>query len=400
MAALAGACLAAAGLAACGTPASGARSTTSTTSTTSTSTVTTTTPPTTTSTTTTTTLPPTTTTTLPPSFAVGVVDQTFVNPAGVAVDYATGGTMPRTLLTEIRYPTLTTAPGTDEVAGATPARSYGPFPLVVFAHGYDVVPDNYETLLDAWVRAGFVVLAPLFPDENSREVQALGGPYSRPGSEAEQDLYEEPSDLSFLVDTVVKLAGHASAGPTSVLDGLVDPNELVLAGQSDGAEAVAALEFDSAYSADFAAMAVHPRVVAVLSGAELGPSYDYRAPPAPPLLLVVQSATDQCNVPQASTALYDALPYPASAAKWFLELDDSTHLGPYDSDSGAGQVVQATTTHLFELGLGLHGPPAGAIVADVHLSGQAALTTGAAAPAIQPLPVLAEACSPPVASAG
>lgn len=300
-----------------------------------------------------------------------------MNPHGVAVDYATGGTMPRTLLTEIRYPAVA-----GSGAGVPPARADGPFPLIVFAHGYAVTPDDYDTLLDAWVQAGFVVVAPLFPDENGREVAALGGADSLAGSRAENDLYDEPSDLAYLVNEVALQTTRPVAGGGSVLYHLVDPSRLVLAGQSDGAEAVAALVYDSAYAGDFDSMADKPRAVGVLSGAELGPAADYRVPAPAPELVVAQSATDECNFPQLSTQLYDGLG--EGAGKWFLELVSSTHLGPYSTDSVAGRLVQATTAKLFELVVGRRAPDPAGIVEGVLHSGVARLTAGPRAPAIAP----------------
>lgn len=375
--ATAGLLLAGASLAACSSPAAAPRVTTTsapyaTTSSAGSPGTLATTPSTTTSTTV-----PTTTTTVPAVFGVGFAEETLVNPTGTAVDYATGGTMPRTLVTEIRYPTLA-----GSGAGARPAHAGGPFPLIVFAHGYAVTPDNYETLLDAWVRAGFVVVAPLFPDENGREVAALGGPDSSAGSRAENDLYEEPSDLAYLVNEVAAQAAHPAPAGGGVLYHLVDPSRLVLAGQSDGADAVAALVYDSAYAGDFESMADKPRAVGVLSGAEMGPSADYRVPAPAPFLVVAQSATDECNFPQMSTQLYDRLG--EGAGKWFLETLDSTHLGPYATESAAGMVVQATTAELFDFAVGRRSREPAGIVRVVLRSGVARLTAGPSAPAIAP----------------
>ena len=70
---------------------------------------------------------------------------------------------------------------------APPCR--GPFPLIVFGHGFGVTPGMYIALLRAWARAGFVVAAPLFPGENPR---APGGPTAT-------DLPNEPRDMSFVI---------------------------------------------------------------------------------------------------------------------------------------------------------------------------------------------------------
>ncbi|HLY83662.1 MAG TPA: hypothetical protein VKQ71_11785, partial [Acidimicrobiales bacterium] len=96
-------------------------------------------------------------------WAVGVTTLTFVDtsrptpPAGNAP-----GAGSRTLTTIVRYPAdgLAAAP---ETQAATPSHAGGPFPLIVFAHGYDSSPAVYAALLHAWASAGYVVAAPEFP---------------------------------------------------------------------------------------------------------------------------------------------------------------------------------------------------------------------------------------------
>jgi len=63
---------------------------------------------------------------------------------------------------EILYPTLDVkAPAV--MPWAPPAYRYGPYPVIVFAHGFDVDPNTYRSLLVSWVEAGYVVVAPFFP---------------------------------------------------------------------------------------------------------------------------------------------------------------------------------------------------------------------------------------------
>ena len=65
---------------------------------------------------------------------------------------------PRELVTYVRYPAVG-APGAVDLAGAPAASANGPFPLVVFAHGFAVTPALYAHLLQSWARAGYVVAA-------------------------------------------------------------------------------------------------------------------------------------------------------------------------------------------------------------------------------------------------
>lgn len=323
---------------------------------------------------------------------VGEATVTWTDPVGSAPDYLTGGTMPRTLLTEIRYPTRHGSPR-GATFGAPPARSGAPWPVIVFAHGYDTTPGTYAALLDAWVRAGFVVVAPLFPIENAHEIAALGGPQAAYAKGAEGDMFNEPADVAYVVDEVAAAdAGAASAG-APVLHHLVDLHELALAGQSDGGDAVAALVYDAPYASDYAAMAVHPRAVAVLSGSEFEvASSSYAAPRDAPDLLVVQSAADACNLPEDSVTLYDQIDSP----KWFLELFHAHHLPAYTgADPAATALVTRVTTAFFTDALGL--APSGRARAALLAAGASApsvgeLSSGPNAPEIPNPPEDPNAC--------
>jgi predicted dienelactone hydrolase len=96
----------------------------------------------------------------PSSFAVGLRVVTFTDTTRT-LQLPEGRSGPRTLVTYVRYPAVGPASITD-AANAAPDRRDGPFPLVVFGHGFAVTPDLYKRLLQAWARAGYVVAAPLF----------------------------------------------------------------------------------------------------------------------------------------------------------------------------------------------------------------------------------------------
>jgi hypothetical protein len=302
----------------------------------------------------------------------------------------------RTLVTEIRYPTLAARPGKSP---APPATAFGPFPVILFAHGYNVTPDTYAALLDRWVEAGFVVVAPLFPGENEYNVSSLGGPTSAAGAAAENDVYNEPYDLAYLIGQIGRDFSRQATGGAGILHGLADPHRLILAGQSDGADAVAALAYDRYYAATWSAIppAERPQVVAIFEGAEfeLGrDSYGYRPAESSgggPLALVAQSATDACNPPQDSTQLYDAIDQP----KQFLELSDATHLGPYDGTASDAPLVEQVTIGLFRHVLGDLTPSTRGLDSEADVSGVAALTAGDTAPYMASLASSPAACAPP-----
>lgn len=320
-----------------------------------------------------------------PALGVGLGRCTFTDPTRTTFDYRTGATTPgRVLETEIRYPSTAASGEPGEVRGAPAATRLAPFPTVFFAPGYDVTPDAYRALLDAWVRAGFVVVAPSFPDTNPTAVRE-----ARVGGSPEDDIVNQPADLAFLV----RAALRASATPDpscEVLHGLVDPAAVALSGQSDGGSTVAMLEYDRASSYASLTLPVRIRAAAVLSGSEEPGTGPYEATVGDPPLLVVQSATDQCNPPQESVQLYEAI---VQKDRWFLALRDADHLPPYDgTDRAAFSVVAGVTTRFFDLEL-RGATTVASFVAHANASPHvASLTTGPDAPRLPALDFEQSAC--------
>jgi hypothetical protein len=307
-------------------------------------------------------------------YSVGISSCTFVDASRATEDFATGSdTAGRTLVTEIRYPTTSPAKGRVESPGATPARRDGPFPLVVFGPGYETTPDEYSKLLDAWVRAGMVVAAIWFPDTNSLAVARQGN------VDTEADIINQPADVGFVTDHLT-LASSSGDG-CEVVKGLIKKGDVALAGQSDGADTVTALGYESQY----AYPGLHYVAVAALSGALLGPvssaSTNHEVAGAP--LLVVQSATDRCNPPQESTALYKAIP---ESDKWFLTLESGDHLPPYTgtADLADFDLVSALTTAFFSEEFAHHRPLA-AMAASAKASAGVGVLSSGPAPAFAPL---------------
>jgi dienelactone hydrolase len=214
------------------------------------------------------------------------------------------GLVPRTLVTTVRYPAGGTVSAGD-VPHAVPARAAGPFPLIVFGHGFAVTPSIYARLLRSWTRAGYVVAAPIFP---------LGNAHA-PGGPNENDLVNQPRDMSFVISQLIAAARR----PGSFLHGLVDAREVAVSGQSDGGDTALA----AAYNAHDSDRRIGAAVI--LSGAEipgLG-GFDFRA--GGPPLLATQGSADTINPPSATTKFFVA----ARPPKFLLWLIDARHLGPY-----------------------------------------------------------------------
>jgi len=104
---------------------------------------------------------------------------------------------------EILYPTLgVKAPAV--IPWAPPAYVTVRYPVIVFAHGFDVDPNTYRSLLVSWVEAGYVVVAPFFPDTSLAAIEA------QHGVDTESDMFNQPGDVAFVVSQVVG-AAHGSA---------------------------------------------------------------------------------------------------------------------------------------------------------------------------------------------
>ncbi|MDQ1370556.1 MAG: hypothetical protein QOF20_2909 [Acidimicrobiaceae bacterium] len=251
-------------------------------------------------------------------WAVGTQSLTFVDTSrrtpAAGGDPGEGS---RSLPTVIRYPVDGPASGA-EAAGGAGSHLGHPFPLIVFAHGYDITPGAYADLLHAWASAGYVVAAPSFPRATA------GGPLD------EGDIDNQPGDLSFVITQVLV---------APALAGLVDSAHIGVAGHSDGASTTAGIGYDSCCR--------DGRVTAdaVMEGDKHsypGGSW-FPAGPAP-ALLVIQADHDVLNPPALGRAVFDG----GSSPKYLLSLVNAEHLQPYTSDAAHLKVVEAVTTAFFD----------------------------------------------------
>jgi dienelactone hydrolase len=256
-------------------------------------------------------------------FAVGLTKVEIVDKTR-SITLPDGQTIPRTIVTLVRYPAIGPASEQD-VLNAPPARDAGPFPLVVFGHGFDVTPGLYSGLLRAWARAGYVVAAPVFPRENE----------NAPGGPNESDLPNQPADMS-LVITRMLAADRAPSGP---LSGLIAPGEIAVSGQSDGGDSALAVAYDPPYRD------TRVRAAMILSGAEIPMLGAFQIAPGGPPLLAVQGTADTVNLPSATDAFYDTAPAP----KYRLNLLGASHLPPYSTQQPQLGVVERTTIAFLDL---------------------------------------------------
>jgi hypothetical protein len=285
------------------------------------------------------------------------------------------------LVVELRYPaTVTGDPTGATVPNATISKRKRR-PLIVFAPGYRLQPSDYDALLDSWVTAGYLVATVKFPDTTFPASEA---PYVAhlPHGTPESDIYNEPADIEYVLEALKSNA--ATKGKW--LDGLVNTDEIALAGHSDGASVVAATVYDVPYA--HAGLGV--KAVAVLSGTEFSianQSYGQPASGSVPLL-VVQSDADLCDAPSGAVLLYNQI----AAPKSFEELATASHLGAVNgSDHSSFSLVSKVTTAFFAQSFGIGAVSEAQLTAIGTVKGVGTLHTVNTLAAI-PAPVGATSC--------
>ena len=202
----------------------------------------------------------------------------------------------------------------------TISRGGAPYPTILFSHGASARPDTYKKLLDAFVRAGFLVVAPVYPLSS-----ALA-----PGGVTPVDVDEQPGDASFVLDRVLA----ANRDPKSWLHGLINPHRVGTAGHSLGGMTTYGLVYNKCCR--------DPRIkaAAVLSGATVVLPGQTRTFPANEFftgihtpLLAVQGDQDP-TVPYASARESWSA---ANAPKFFLTRIGGTHISDATGGSSTGQ---------------------------------------------------------------
>jgi pimeloyl-ACP methyl ester carboxylesterase len=173
----------------------------------------------------------------------------------------------------------------------------------VFAHGFDVGPETYASLLETWAAHGYVVAGPEFP---------LTDPAVAGSNLDENDINNQPSDLRFVTDGLV--------APASPVGAQIDPARLAVTGHSDGGE--------SALVASLApAAAGEPRYRAVIA-MSVQPLPGSRALANPPIL-ITQGDADTITPPALGQQTWQQ----AAPPKYFLVIHGGGHLPPLQAGS-------------------------------------------------------------------
>jgi len=195
----------------------------------------------------------------------------------------------------------------------------GRYPLVVFVHGYDRGPLQYERFCSTLASSGYVVAAPSFPLEDP----ASGFGLDR------SDLPDEAVDVSSVITSLQ--SGTATDR--------VDPSRTAVVGHSDGADVALEIGYEQG-TEDHRAQAV----VAIAPDPIATPLATSAAP-----LLLVQGTADSVVPYASSQAVFDQLPGPT----WYVSLVGADHLPPISGgtpwtpvlDAAVAEFLDATVAH-------------------------------------------------------
>jgi dienelactone hydrolase len=261
--------------------------------------------------------PPTTARTVPstvpagPPYPIGEVTLALVDQSRPTVSAGRTISATRALTTLVWFP-----------------RTTGRWPLVVFAHGFQVSPQPYTTLLESWASHGYVVAAPEFPLTD----QAVAGPYLD-----ESDIQNQPADVRFVTDQLLSASSSVATR--------IDPGRVAAAGHSDGAETALAASTARVPPGEPAY-----RAVIVLSGQPVPAG----ARPNPPIL-VVQGDADTINPPSLGYATWDQ----AASPRYLLVMSGAGHLPPYEAGSAWLPGVVDATEAFLDIFVAQDGSPSG-----------------------------------------
>ena len=181
------------------------------------------------------------------------------------------------------------------------AAADGPFPIVLFSHGYAGFPEQSADLVTHLASWGFVVIA---PDHVERSLSGLLGDAGK-GVPKQAD----PAVLSQALDAVIR---DAKAGD-SKLQGKLDTTKVAVTGHSAGAEAA------------YAEAGADKRIKAFISysvglGGEDGKA---KAPPVPTVPGMVMLGTTDGIIPaKATEAVFAGM----QAPKYEVQIEGAGHL--------------------------------------------------------------------------
>jgi predicted dienelactone hydrolase len=230
----------------------------------------------------------------------------------------------RTLAPSRTLPTTVAAPATG-----------GPYPLVLFAHGYQLGPPGYARVIDVIAAAGYVVAAPSFPLADA----AVGG-----STIDRADIPNQSGDLRFVAD---QLTAAGSAVVPADLRGRIDGTRVGAVGHSDGADTVIDLGYhrDRSDGRVRTVAALSPDAVPLPGG-----------PAARPPLLLVHGSADRVTPFSESSALFGRVPVP----RWLVTLVGADHLPPVQGAAPWAAALDRAVLAVLDRYVGARALPPGA----------------------------------------
>jgi len=217
----------------------------------------------------------------------------------------------------------------------------GRYPLVVFVHGYDRSPLQYERFCSVLASSGYVVAAPSFPLEDPSRGFGLD----------RSDLPGEAADVSSVVTSM------ESAAATD----RVDPGRIAVVGHSDGADVALEVGYEQG--------TVDPRVQGLVAIAP-DPIATPRTPSTAPLLLV-QGTADSVVPYTSSQTVFDQVPGPT----YYVSLLGADHLPPIAGGTPWTPVLDASVADFLDATVAHRGSGLAALAGQLGASPLVRLTT-------------------------
>lgn len=209
----------------------------------------------------------------------------------------------------------------------------GPFPLVVFIHGYDVGPLAYQRFCSKLASDGYVVAAPSFPLEDP----AQGFPLD------ETHLVDESTDVSFVITSLEQ-------DPAT----RIDRSKVAVVGHSDGA--------DVALLVGYGPGTVDPRIRAVVANAPDSMTVQPVTSHVP--LLLVQGTSDSVVPYAASQTVFSQI----SAPVFYLSLVGADHVSPIVGGSLWTPVLDDSVATFLDATVARRGPGTSSLHAELSTS--------------------------------
>ncbi len=154
----------------------------------------------------------------PGPYAVGTLDVTFEDTSRPITATDTHAAAPsRTLVTTIYYPASDAASS----SGQRPLAAGGPFPMLMYSHGYSSGRGEAGPVANRAASYGYIIVAPDFPLTNLLANDA---------NPDVTDAANQPGDVSFLIDQLLSF----SRDPSHLLANAVDETRIGAVGVSLG----------------------------------------------------------------------------------------------------------------------------------------------------------------------